>query len=172
MFLLVSASVRNAQQPMGGVGNVIEIQSVDNFCFFLPPKPGISIADSEGYPLATDTSKWAVSYCTRPMQNALGHQLFPKNTITGAHFASSPSSIQITGTFNASVMGIPLDGGGYYDLDNNVNSPPGGICYGYDSFYNAVNPIDGIYCVKCCKGIQGCGIQNGDKGCSFMGYQI
>ena len=50
----------------------------------------------------------------------------------------------------------------------NVNSPPGGICYGYDSFYNAVNPIDGIYCVKCCKGIAGCRIDLGGKGCSVM----
>lgn len=39
---------------------------------------------------------------------------------------------------------------------------------GYDSFYNGVDPIDGIYCVKCCTGIKTCDIQNGDKGCSYI----
>ena len=53
-------------------------------------------------------------------------------------------------------------------MDNNVNSPPGGMCYGYDSFYNFVSPVDGIFCLKCCKGIDACEIFNGEKGCSVM----
>ena len=61
--------------------------------------------------------------------------------------------ISVSGTIDPSKAGLKLDGGGYYDLDNNVNSPPGGLCQGYDSFYNQVNPADGIFCVKCCKGI-------------------
>jgi hypothetical protein len=76
--------------------------------------------------------------------------------------------VELTGTINADAAGLPKDGGGYYDFDMNVNSPPGGLCYGYDSFYNAVNPIDGIFCVKCCKGIAACRIDLGGKGCSVM----
>ena len=63
---------------------------------------------------------------------------------------------------------MPKDGGGYYDFDMNVNSPPGGLCYGYDSFYNAVNPLDGIFCIKCCKGIAACRIDLGGGGCNVM----
>ena len=168
--LSVLASDRNPAQPLGGPRNIIAIDSVSRFCMFLPPAPGISVAQSEGYPLAPpeDAKYWAVSYCTDANSQALGHKLFPDGVITGAHLQRSDVHVQITGTWNPKIMGIPLDGGGYYDLDQNVNSPPGGICAGYDSFYNNVNPIDGIYCIKCCKGINACNIQNGEKGCSVM----
>ena len=137
---------------------------------FLPPKPGITIAESEGFPFATgeDATKIATSYCTSIMSDAPGSQLFYDEFFLGIHYQINQSQVQLTGRINASKAGIPLDGGGYYDLDNNVNSPPGGICAGYDSFYNFVSPIDGIFCIKCCKGIQGCQIWRGETGCQGM----
>ncbi|KAI8906451.1 hypothetical protein EDD86DRAFT_177499, partial [Gorgonomyces haynaldii] len=139
------------------------------FCIFLPPKPNLTIAQSEGYPLASpqEQENWAVSYCTK--QNAAnGARQFPPGLITGAHFLSTPVQNQISGTFDPKVLGIPLDGGGFYDFDQNVNSPPGGFCTGFDSFYNAVVPVDGIFCIKCCKGISGCNISNWQAGCEGM----
>jgi hypothetical protein len=78
--------------------------------------------------------------------------------------AADGSSVYVGGNFNPKVMNLTMDGGGFYDLDHNVNSPPGGMCDGYDSFYNQVNPIDGIFCIKCCKGITECDIPLGISG--------
>lgn len=96
-------------------------------------------------------ASWAVSYCSSSnVNNPLGYRLFPKGLITGAHYLKTSTSVQITGTWNSDALAIVKDGGGYirvlfsyFDLDTNVNSPPGGVCSGYDSFYNSVNPIDG-----------------------------
>jgi hypothetical protein len=172
LFLIyaVAASVRNKAFPLGGPRNVIAVDSSTNFCMFLPANVNETIAESEGYPFASEeeSKKWAVSHCTQANNNAPGHALFYDGFITGAHYGKTDTMVFVTGTIDATKAGIPLDGGGYYDLDNNVNSPPGGICAGYDSFYNFVSPIDGIFCLKCCKGIDACEIFNGEKGCSVM----
>jgi hypothetical protein len=166
----VLASERDLSLPLGGAGNVVSVDAPDNFCLFLPPQPGLTVAQSEGYPRASaaEQKMWAVSFCTQNNAKAIGSRLIPDGVITGAHYKKNSDSVQITGTWNAKIMGIPLDGGGYYDLDNNVNSPPGGMCAGYDSFYNSIDPVDGTYCIKCCTGITTCGIQNGEKGCAVM----
>jgi hypothetical protein len=64
----IQASNRNPNQPLGGPRNIIVINSHTDFCMFLPPNPNITIAESEGYPLASpeEASKWAVSFCTQP----------------------------------------------------------------------------------------------------------
>jgi hypothetical protein len=31
-----------------------------------------------------------------------------------------------------------------------------------------INPLDGIFCLKCCKGIKGCNISNWQQGCAGM----
>ena len=40
-------------------------------------------------------------------------------------FHKEAGFISVSGTIDPSKAGLKLDGGGYYDLDNNVNSPPG-----------------------------------------------
>jgi hypothetical protein len=172
LFLIATAlaSERNPLQPMGGPGNIVSIKSAIDFCFFLPPVPNITIAESEGYPLASpeEVKKWAVSHCTKSNSDAPKHQYFYDGFITGAHYKKTDQYVQITGTLDATKAAIPMDGGGFYDLDSNVNSPPGGMCAGYDSFFNVVNPIDGIFCIKCCVGIMSCDITNWAKGCSGL----
>ena len=170
LLYFAHGSVINPEYPLGGDGRVVVIKSASQFCMFLPPKPGVTIAESEGYPFATGehASKIATSYCTTQLPEAPGSLQFYDDFFTGVHYRLDEKQVQITGRFNASKAGIPIDGGGYYDFDNNVNSPPGGICYGYDSFYNFVSPENGIFCIKCCKGIQGCEIWNGEKGCEVM----
>lgn len=108
------ASNRNPNQPMGGPKNIIQISSPTDFCMFLPPNQGQSIASSEGYPLASpeEVATWAVSFCTTANPNAPGARLFPKGLLTGAHFQQTDTYVQITGTWNANILSIPLDGGG------------------------------------------------------------
>jgi hypothetical protein len=66
--------------------------------------------------------------------------------------------VAISGTINPAAALLTVDGGGFYDLDHNVNSPPGGICQGYETFYNGINPEDGKFCIKCCSTLTGCRI--------------
>jgi hypothetical protein len=79
---------------------------------FLPPELGLSIAETEGYPNASneDAKKWAVSYCTKTQTYTPNNKLFPEGLILGAHYAQGSNFKQITGRFNASVMQIKLDG--------------------------------------------------------------
>lgn len=127
----VLCSDRDLTLPLGGPRNQIQVTSATDFCMFLPPNPNQSIATSEGYPRApaAEAALWAVSYCTLPNSNAPAAKLFPNAILTGAHYSKGSNYVQITGTFNPSVLGIKADGGGYYDFDMNVNSPPGGIWY-------------------------------------------
>ena len=167
----VLGSDRDPSYPLGGNGKVISVESSTNWCIFLPPNHNETIADSEGYPNAPAEvdATFGRAFCTQPNANAPGAKLLYDGAITGAHFEKTDWYVQVTGSIDAAAAGlVTTDGGGYYDLDRNVNSPPGGMCAGYDSFYNFVGPIDSIFCVRCCKGIDACQIQNGEKGCQVM----
>lgn len=96
---------------------------------FLPPLLNMSIADAEGYPNASpeEASKWAVSYCTKLGSMTPGARLFPQGLLLGAHFLKGTNFVQITGKWNPHILSVKMDGGGYFDLDDNVNSPPGGM---------------------------------------------
>lgn len=59
--------------------------------------------------------------------------------VTGVAFVKTDGYVSISGTIDATKANIPLDGGGYYDLDTNVNSPPGGMCQGYDAMFNSTS---------------------------------
>ena len=50
----VVCSVRDLTLPLGGPQKVISIISATDFCMFLPPNRGQSIASSEGYPHASE----------------------------------------------------------------------------------------------------------------------
>lgn len=51
----VEAAVRDKTLPLGGPGNVVFINSAQDFCIFLPPKPNMTIAESEGMGLYHST---------------------------------------------------------------------------------------------------------------------
>lgn len=135
----VFCSVRDLTLPLGGPRLQIQITSATDFCMFLPPNPNQSIATSEGYPRASESeaAQWAVSYCTQANTKAPSAKLFPSGLLTGVHFAQGSNYVQITGTWNPNLLQIVLDGGGYYDFDMNVNSPPGGIWYVFSAYYTA-----------------------------------
>lgn len=166
---LVLASLRDPSAPLGGPGNVIQLNSATDFCIFLPPNPNTTIASSEGYPHAapSDAQGWAVAHCTTA-NGPQGSRLLYDSFVTGVHFVKTDTYVAISGTIDATKAAITNDGGGYYDLDQNVNSPPGGMCVGYDSYFNSIDPVDGIFCVKCCVGISSCRIDLAESGCAGM----
>ncbi|KAJ3340032.1 hypothetical protein HDU91_000905 [Kappamyces sp. JEL0680] len=169
---LAFASDRDPNNPLGGSGKVIAVRSATDFCMFLPPNKGASIASSEGYPNADPVAAqaWAVSFCTAGASNPpSGSKVMYPGLILSADYYETPVSKHVIGKLNPQAAGLVMDGGGFFDLDNNVNSPPGGMCEGFDSFYNQVDPADGIYCVICCKGISTCRIDLlKDLGCAGL----
>ncbi|GAA5980350.1 hypothetical protein JCM11641_001775 [Rhodosporidiobolus odoratus] len=90
----------------------LRVESLDDFCLYAPPQKA-TIGDSERY---------EVAYCTR---SGHGTRLFPKGTITGAHYLKTPDYIQITGTLDGTKINIPKgDEGGELDphgADGNGN---------------------------------------------------
>ena len=108
------ASDRDHSYPLGGSGNVIAVESMVNFCMFLPPLVNETIADSEGYPFAESkiAALFAVSHCTQSNPNAPGHRLFYEGSIIGAHFVKTDTTVQVTGRINASAAGLVINDGG------------------------------------------------------------
>lgn len=114
------ASNRDPNLALGGPGNVIHITSPTDWCTFLPPQPGMSIAESEGYPNASpeEAKKWAIAYCTQAATAPTGSKLLFDGLITGLFYnkAADGSYVYVGGTFDPKVMNITLDGGGFFDL--------------------------------------------------------
>jgi hypothetical protein len=85
LFSFVSAADRIMSNPLGGPGLHIHITSPTDWCTFLPPKPGMSIAESEGYPNASpeEVKRWAIAFCTDASKTPKGSMLLYDGFITG-----------------------------------------------------------------------------------------
>ena len=83
----------------------IKVTSASEFCSYLPPSPGGDIASAEGN---------AVPFCTKTQ--ASGTRQFPSGFVKTAHFASTSTYTQVTGTIDRSKYQLSAsDGGGQYD---------------------------------------------------------
>ncbi|KAF9900207.1 hypothetical protein EC991_007775, partial [Linnemannia zychae] len=51
------------QARKGNIGQIAQVESAENFCFFLPPMEGGNISDNEDR---------AIAFCTKPMSKAPG----------------------------------------------------------------------------------------------------
>ncbi|BGP15550.1 hypothetical protein JCM10213_001359 [Rhodosporidiobolus nylandii] len=94
------------------------INSLDDFCLFAPPQPGVTVGDSERY---------EVAWCTRTDRAA---RLIPKGAIKSAHLIRTPHYIQITGTGDFTKMNIQAgDAGGELDPHgaDGLGNPIGGV---------------------------------------------
>ncbi|KAF8945625.1 hypothetical protein BGZ47_002280 [Haplosporangium gracile] len=139
----------------GNIGQIAQVQSAENFCFFLPPMEGGNIADNEDR---------AVAFCTKPMSEAPGARLFPEGFIESAYFKENKeqSWVQVTGKMVPQVYNLSTkDGGGQYD----VKAPVGAACAGYKYFVNIVEPNDSLFCMRCCQTKEDCPVGKSTYGC-------
>ena len=82
------------------------VNSIDDFCFFAPQKPGAQSAIG-------NTEREEVSWC---VQAGYGTRVIPPGTITGAHFVQTPDYVQVTGVGDLTKVNIPQgDTGGELD---------------------------------------------------------
>ncbi|KAI9314847.1 hypothetical protein BX666DRAFT_1964026 [Dichotomocladium elegans] len=137
------------------VDNVdIQVLSETTFCSYLPPSPGLVIAEAEGE---------AVPFCTGP-QSSPSTQTFPPGFIASAHFEQDDVNgfVQVTGRINPEAYDLALtDGGGQYDNKNEM----GGTCNGYTYWVNLVEPQEGTFCIRCCQNKKDCNTGISEKGC-------
>ncbi|KAF9925519.1 hypothetical protein FBU30_004683 [Linnemannia zychae] len=148
LFLAVEARKGNS-------GQIAQVESSDNFCFFLPPKEGGDISDNEDR---------AVAFCTKPMSKAPGARIFPEGFIQSAHFKEDKEKdwVQVTGKMAPKIYALSKkDGGGQYD----IKAPVGSACAGYKYYVNMVEPDGSIFCMRCCQTKEDCPVGKSTYGC-------
>lgn len=104
---LLSAALLANALPLDRRGSPVNIKvdSTNEFCTYLPPKPGMPIGEAEGN---------AVPFCTKTQ--ASGTRQLPSGFIKTAHFKQTSSYTQVTGRIDRSKYSLSAsDGGGQYD---------------------------------------------------------
>ncbi|KAJ7627608.1 hypothetical protein DFH06DRAFT_1103249 [Mycena polygramma] len=96
------------------------VNALDDFCFWAPPKPNSSIADSEGE---------EVAWCTKPGR---GTRLIPPNALQGVQFMRTDAYVQVVGFIDQMKINMMSDDPGG-ELDPHGadfrGNPLGGLVY-------------------------------------------
>ncbi|KAG0268716.1 hypothetical protein DFQ27_005956 [Actinomortierella ambigua] len=133
-------------------GQIASVDSASSYCFFLPPVLGGDIAANEDR---------AIAFCNAPNAKAPGAKIFPEGFVTSVHFATGPEWIQVSGQIDPTKYQLnPCDAGGQYD----IKAPVGATCAGYAFFVNVIEPMDGIYGMRCCKNKPDCDVTHSTYG--------
>ncbi|KAI9252667.1 hypothetical protein BY458DRAFT_559179 [Sporodiniella umbellata] len=147
--LLLVASYAQAAYP------ITTIKGQDNFCIFLPPKPGLEVAVNENNGIPFCSKKNTVPKAT----------VFPSGFITTAHYLKTSQYVQITGFFDRTKYNLQeSDGGGQYD-NHAHGKPVGAQCEGYNYFVNLIEPDIQRFCIRCCKEKSDCNTGRSGYGC-------
>ncbi|KAJ9110675.1 hypothetical protein QFC19_001504 [Naganishia cerealis] len=64
---------------------LLSLNNIHDFCLFAPPKPGVTIGDSEAF---------EVAYCVQPRNNA---RVIPDGVLKAVHFVKTPLYVQVQG---------------------------------------------------------------------------
>jgi hypothetical protein len=141
------------RDPVSNGTYSIQLTSDTEFCSFMPPQAGDDVGGTEndGIPMCTNSP--------------LGGQQFPTGFIKTAHYASTSTYVQVTGTFDRSAYGLKSsDGGGQYD-NRDVH---GVTCNGYDFFVNLIEPDAQTFCIRCCEAQADCRLGISTFGCETI----
>ncbi|KAG0242647.1 hypothetical protein BGW41_003750 [Actinomortierella wolfii] len=133
-------------------GQIASVDSASSYCFFLPPMVGGDIAENEDR---------AIAFCNAPNAKAPGAKIFPEGFVTSVHYATGPDWVQVSGQIDPTKYSLnPCDQGGQYD----IKAPVGASCAGYAHFVNVIEPIDGIYGMRCCQQKADCDVSHSTYG--------
>ncbi|KAG0340714.1 hypothetical protein BG000_011271 [Podila horticola] len=157
LALLSSCPNHAVNAKKGNYGQIASVESADKFCFFLPPQDSNrNISDNENT---------AIAFCTKPLDNAPGAQIFPEGFIESVHFKRNTDRnwVQVTGKIVPQVYELDEnDSGGQYD----IVAPVGAMCAGFKYFVNMVEPDSSIYCMRCCAVKDDCPVGRSTFGCT------
>ncbi|KAG0091108.1 hypothetical protein BGZ93_007136 [Podila epicladia] len=155
LFFSTAAHAVPAHSPPMPSGKTIVLNSVEEYCLFLPRRPGQTIGESEDS---------AVAFCNKPISTAPNARTLPTAFIRNLNFYKNADKgyVQITGLFNRRSVSLSRhDGGGQYD----IKAPRGAKCYGYPYFVELVEPDVERYCLRCCKNKKDCPVHKSTQGC-------
>ncbi|KAG0166568.1 hypothetical protein DFQ28_007147 [Apophysomyces sp. BC1034] len=153
--ILASISALTLVQAKGQIAQVVD--STD-FCIFLPP------TDSTDRNIA-DTEWNANAFCMGNTPKATGADQLPSGFITSAHYVATDAYVQITGEIDPSKASLnTTDDGGQYD----IRAPVGSSCAGWDYYVNLIEPVNNIYCIRCCNDTTNCNRGISQKGCKHI----
>ncbi|KAF7728609.1 hypothetical protein EC973_005836 [Apophysomyces ossiformis] len=133
----------------------VAVHSADDFCLFLPPKPGLEVAVNEDN---------GIPFCTKANETPNAKE-FPKGFIQIAHYAETPRYVQVTGYFDRAAYSLRAnDGGGQYD-SHAKHKPVGAMCQDYPYFVSLIEPDIQRFCIRCCKHTEDCNTGRSGYGC-------
>ncbi|KAF9958923.1 hypothetical protein BGZ72_010604, partial [Mortierella alpina] len=96
----------------------------------------------------SDAKDRGIAFCTKAKIPGASAQVLPRGFIKSAHFITNKAKgyVQVTGRMDSRKYNFRKhDDSGQYDLKT------GGMCAGYNSFVQLLEPQDNIYCIRCCK---------------------
>lgn len=126
---------------------LLSVNSIDDFCIFAPPEPGVTIGDSEAY---------EVAWCTQPRNNA---RVIPDGVLQAVHFVKTPMYVQVQGWGDFTKLNIQAgDQGGELDphgatgdgnpVGGNVTSNVTGTDVSYQEWMNYMSYQQ--FCIRVC----------------------
>ncbi|KAI9261023.1 hypothetical protein EDC94DRAFT_562582 [Helicostylum pulchrum] len=150
LFVIASSFVNAAvTSPLTAVN------SQQDFCLFLPPQPGLGVAETENDGIPFCTKKDAVPKASE----------FPQGFITTAHYLKSNDYVQVTGFFDRTKYSLGAkDGGGQYD-NHAKGKPVHAQCKDYKYFVSLVEPDIERFCIRCCNDKNDCNTGRSGYGC-------
>ncbi|KAF7723398.1 hypothetical protein EC973_002042 [Apophysomyces ossiformis] len=150
--ILASVSLISLVQAKGQVAQVVDST---NFCIFLPP------TDSTDRNIS-DTEWDANAFCMGNTPKATGADQLPSGFITSAHYVATDDYVQVTGQMDPAKANLnTTDEGGQYD----IKAPNGSSCAGWSYYVNLIEPINSIYCIRCCNDTTNCNRGISQDGC-------
>ncbi|KAI8892784.1 hypothetical protein BC833DRAFT_337761 [Globomyces pollinis-pini] len=140
------------------LSNSILINSSSDFCLFLFVNQNQNISNTTKYMKDIESDSLETNVC-RQHHSDMNSTLFEDGFMKSAHYIRSPNYVQITGSISniSSHVNIKNSRSSY---EITPNSTIGTQCRGYKTFYNAINLIEGIYCLRCCHLQEDCQLGN------------
>ncbi|KAF9424662.1 hypothetical protein BGZ76_003485 [Entomortierella beljakovae] len=155
LLFFLTATIHAVPSHSPPSGKTIVLNSVEEYCLFLPRWRGQTIGDSEDS---------AVAYCNKAIPTAPNARILSKDFVRNLNFWHNTDKefVQITGLFNRRSYNLRRrDGGGQYD----TKAPRRAKCYGYPYFVELVEPDIEKYCLRCCKHKKDCPTHMSHRGC-------
>ncbi|ORX57547.1 hypothetical protein DM01DRAFT_1344376 [Hesseltinella vesiculosa] len=153
--LSVAMSMAFLKQIAAG-GIVAQVADANDFCMFLPP-PGVT-----GMPISDN--EWdSQAYCMGNTPLASGANTMPAGLILSAHYVATDAYVQVTGQIDPTKAGLlATDEGGQCD----IAAPQGSSCAGWTYYVNLIEPVNNVYCMRCCNDPVNCNRGISQAGCA------
>ncbi|KAI7870299.1 hypothetical protein BDF14DRAFT_1993885 [Spinellus fusiger] len=155
-FASIISSSLLAASFVAAKGQIAQVVDASNFCIFLPP--------TDSTDRSISNTEWeGNAFCMGSTPKAVGAEAIPSGLIQSAHFVATDAYVQVTGQIDPTKGNLdPKDDGGQFD----VRAPIGSSCAGWQYYVNLIEPVNNVYCMRCCNDTVNCNRGISQKGCA------